>query len=313
VAEVTILKSKSGFQWIDIFNPKRADVEELARQHSLHSTSVQDALDPEHLPKFEKFSSYNFLILRGFDEKSPIECDEVEELSRKVAIFYNDQFLITIHRKDQPHLAQLREKWKIEFETRDLIPPSSLLAELIKRIVLTYEMPIDEGLNRLEHYEMGIFNAPGAKPFTLENGYYLKRKAFVFKRILRLSSDALIKISGTHEMSGTPYFQDVKETLDNLLFYADDLVENASALLNLHISIQQQKTNEASHRTNEVMRILTIFSVFFMPLNFLASIYGMNFEYMPELRLHHGYPLVLVVMFSTAVAIFFWFRRKGWM
>lgn len=313
MAEVTTLKSKTGFQWIDIFNPKKSDIEALANEFGLHSTSVQDCLDPEHLPKFERLSSYNFIILRAFDDKASFESDTVEELTRKIAIFFTDNFIITIHRKDQAFLAKLRDKWRLEFETRESISSSLMLASLMKEILLTYEAPVDEGLNLLESYEMGIFNAHGAKPFTLESGYYLKRKAFVFKRVLRMSFDALLKIIGTGETSHTPFYHDLRETLDSLYFYADELVESANALLNLHISLQQQKTNEASHRTNEVMRILTIFSVFFMPLNFLASIYGMNFEFMPELHLRFAYPIVLSVMFTTALAIYLWFRRKGWM
>jgi magnesium transporter len=313
MAEISTFKSKSGFQWIDVYNPKKSDIEELAKHFGLHSTSVQDCLDPEHLPKFEKLSTYNFVILRAFDEKCAAESDTVQELTRKIAIFYSDQFIITIHRKDQPYLAQLREKWKAEVETRDNITSALLLADIIKRIILSYEQPIDEGLNQLETYEMGIFSAVGSRPFRIEDGYFLKRKAFVYKRVLRLSFDALLRISGTNDIAHTPYYQDLRDTLDSIYFYADELVENANALLNMYISLQQQKTNEASHRTNEVMRILTIFSVFFMPLNFLASIYGMNFAHMPELSLTYGYPMVLMFMFVTAISIYFWFRRKGWM
>lgn len=313
MAEVTSFRAKNGFEWIDIFNPERSDIEELAKKYSLHSTSVQDCLDPEHLPKFEKLSTYSFIILRAYDEKSSSEADAVEELTRKIAIFYTPEFLITIHRKDQTFLAQLRERWQHEFATQDKISGSFLLSDLLKRVFLTYEAPIDEGLNRIEQFEMGIFNAHGARPFTLENGYLLKRKAFVFKRVLRLSHDTLLKISSTSDLASTPYYQDLRETLDSVYFYTDEIVENMNALLNLHISIQQQKTNEASHRTNEVMRILTIFSVFFMPLNFLASVYGMNFQYMPELQLPYAYPTVIVIMLATAATIYMWFRRKGWM
>jgi len=313
MAEIITIKTKLGFQWIDIFNPKKSDIEEIAKQYGLHSTSVQDCLDPEHLPKFEKLSTYNFVIMRSFDEKSSAESDTVQELTRKIAIFYSDKFMITVHRKDQLFLAQLREKWKAEIEIREDINGNHILTDLLKRVYQTFEIPIDDGLNLLEAYEMGIFNAHGAKPFKLEDGYYLKRKAFVFKRVLRLSYDAMVKISASNDMAATPYYHDLRETLDSIYFYADELVENVNALLNLYISMQQQKTNEASHRTNEVMRILTIFSVFFMPLNFLASIYGMNFTYMPELGLAYGYPMVLAFMFATALSIFFWFRRKGWM
>src|SRR5262245_36816218 len=118
-AVVTTLGAKSGFVWIDIFNPKRADIEAIAKTYNLHSTSVQDCLDPEHLPKFEKLSTYHFVILRAYDEKANVESDTVQELTRKVAVFYSDHFLVTVHRKDQTFLAQLREKWRAAFEVRD--------------------------------------------------------------------------------------------------------------------------------------------------------------------------------------------------
>jgi magnesium transporter len=310
---ITTLKAKNGFVWIDVFNPKRADILNLAQTYSLHSTSVQDCLDPEHLPKFEKISNYSFLILRAFDEKCLDTSDTVQEVTRKIAIFFNENFLITIHRKDQNFLSALRDKWKSEMEYREDVTSVTILADLLKNVYLTFEKPIDDGLTELENHEMSIFSAQGSKPFTLANGYYLKRKAFVYKRVLRLSFDATSKLINQHEFSTSPLFHDLKETLDNLYFYADELVESVNALINLYISMEQQKINEASHRANEVVRVLTIFSVFFMPLNFIASVYGMNFEFMPELQVKWGYPAILSIMLFTAASIYWWFRRKKWL
>jgi magnesium transporter len=313
MAEVTTIVSKSGFRWIDIFNPKKSDIENIAKEYNLHKTSVQDCLDPEHLPKYEKHPTYIFMILRAYDEKCSAESDTVQELTRKIAIFYTEKLLVTIHRKDQAFLAALREKWAQEMDSKDGAAGTLLLFDLLKNIFQTYEVPIDLGLTRLEEYEMQIFSAPGTKPFSLRQGYYLKRAAFVFKRVLRMSADAVHKLSGADAFANTPLYQDLRETLDSSYFYADELEESTNSLLNLYLSMEQKRTNEASHRINEVIRILTIFSVFFMPLNFIASIYGMNFEYMPELKMVGGYPMILAFMLATAGTIYLWFRRKGWL
>jgi magnesium transporter len=311
--DVSTLTFPNNFVWIDMTNPTRRELDAIAKQYQLHSTSVKDCLDPEHLPKFEKFPQFNFTILRAFDEKSTPQCDTVQELTRKIAIFSSDKFIITVHRKDQPFLAALRAKWAERVATKQLDNTAAVLSDILHDVFLSYEKPIDEGLTNLEGYEMGIFGAEGTKPFRLKDGYYLKRRAFVFKRILRYSQDVLTRLQASGDVGAAPFYQDLRETLDGTYFYADELLESINGLLNLHISLSSQKTNEASHRTNEVVRVLTIFSVFFMPLNFIAGIYGMNFEHMPELKHEHGYFVVLGLMFAICIIIYLWFRNKGWL
>jgi magnesium transporter len=84
------------------------------------------------------------------------------------------------------------------------------------------------------------------------------------------------------------------------------IIDNVGNLLNIYISLSSQ-------RTNEVVRVLTLFSVFFMPLTFIAGIYGMNFDFMPELRWHYGYLSAMLFMTFVTVIIFWWFKRKGWL
>jgi magnesium transporter len=100
-------------------------------------------------------------------------------------------------------------------------------------------------------------------------------------------------------------FEDLKETLHHLVFFSDELLEDTTNLLSLQISL-------ASQKTNEVMRVLTLFSVFFMPLTFIVGVYGMNFHNLPELDWKYGYYLVWFLMFGISVGIWFWFRKKGW-
>ena len=96
------------------------------------------------------------------------------------------------------------------------------------------------------------------------------------------------------------------EEADRLQTWADELLESATHLMNLELNV-------ASQRTNEVMRVLTVFSAFFLPLTFIAGVYGMNFRRMPELEHRLGYPLVLSAMLLTVLGIWAWFRRKGWL
>lgn len=312
--EQKIITFPDSFVWIDLVNPSKRQLDALAKEYQLHATSVKDCLDPEHLPKFERIGSVNFFILRAFDDSSSTTCDTVQELTRKIAIFSNEKFLITVHRKDQLFIKMLREKW--EAQKNDTHPGpvrAVVLSDIIRESFYSFERPIDQGLDKLEEFEMAIFGAEGTKPFKLKEGYYLKRKAFVFKRILRYSQDVLTKISSHGDVHSAPFYQDLRETLDGIYFYADELLENVNSLLNLHISLASQTTNEASLRTNEVVRVLTIFSIFFLPLNFIAGIYGMNFDYMPELRHKSGYFVVLAAMLAVAIGIYSWLHSKGWL
>lgn len=308
-----ILNDSRGFTWLDILDPTPGEIKEIASKYKLPAHSIEDCLDAEHLPKFERIQDLNFMILRAFDEKALPEADTVQELTRKVALFYTSTFLLTVHRKDQDYFAAFRERWKAN---RDFQPSQlpTLIADLVDRTIDTFDKPIDEALNQLEQLEMSVFGAEGSKPFKIRKAYYLKRKAAVFKRMLRMTMDFIPRLGNDAALalSGSE-LQNLREVTDSSLYYCDEITDSLTSLLSLHISLASQKTNEASHRTNEVMRLLTIFSVFLLPLNVLTGIYGMNFEHMPELKAHYGYPIVLGSMLLVSTSIYFWFRKKGWL
>ena len=308
---------RDSFQWIDVVDPSHLEIEELAKEYNLHETSVEDCLNPEHLPKFEKIGKYSFIVLRAFDEASHDDSDSVQELTRKVAVFYNENVLISIHRKDQDYLKKIRETWKIKVDQKEINEVEAgplffqVLHDVILGVVLSFDRPIENSMDILEKLEMGVFDARGAKPFAIEEGYYLKRKASVFKRMLRFTMDILPKINSRPDTA--TFLQNLKEEAEVLYIYTDDLTESINALLNLHISLSTQKTTEASHQINMIMRVLTIFSVFLLPLNLITGIYGMNFEFMPELKWSFGYPFALFFMVFIEGAIYLWFRKQGWL
>lgn len=301
------------FHWIDVGDPTPEVLNRLAETYELHSTSVQDCLQPEHLPKFEAIEDVNFVVLRAYDHDCKNDADSVQELTRKVAIFYGETFVLTIHRTDLPFVQSLKAKYAKRGPKSPVITPEHVLADMINEVLKSYEIPVMHSLENLESFEMEIFGTGTNKKFRLAKGYYLKRKISVIKRMLRATHEPVAKIMSKAEADLAPHFQDARDTSDRLWFYADEISESIQSLLNLHVSLQSQKTNEASRRTNEVMRVLTIFSCFFLPINFIASIYGMNFEFMPELKNEYGYFYALGLMALVVIFIFAWFRRRGWL
>ena len=299
----TVLTAKSGFSWIDVVNPTREELDEIAVTYSLHATAVLDCLDPEHLPKFERFGTTSFVILRAFDEAAPAEGETVQELTRKIAAFYSDKFFISIHRMDQAFLAQLREQHVLRARTRE-VRLSYVLTDLMNAVVSTYEKPLDDAEDTIGEFEAALFNRHRMSP-SLQRIHVLKRRVSLIKRMLWLSIGVVHKMAPPFERNA-PLFQDVEENTQSYHFHADELLEEVNNLLSIHLAM-------ASHRTNEVMRVLTVFSAFFLPLTFIVGIYGMNFDLMPELHEHWGYPAVMLLMLGISLLIFIWFRRRGWL
>jgi magnesium transporter len=300
----SVFKSKAtGFEWTSLIDPSLRELSQVAVQYDLHPTSVQDCLEPEHLPKYEKIGDVSFIIVRMFDENSTPECDTVRKMTNKLAFFIGDNFLVSIHRHDHENLKVIRNKWRV-YHKNETDLSFLIMLDVYASVVHTYEPPLNAAAEELDKYEALIFsdNAPTS---IIEKLYLLRRRASVMKNML-MSVNEILNKTGLTYADKSPYLQDVIDNASRLHYQASQLYEDANNLLSIHLSL-------ASHRTNEVMRILTIFSVFFMPLTFIVGVYGMNFKYMPELEMEWGYGLTWLFMIGVVVLIYFWFRRKGWL
>lgn len=297
--------------WLDVVAPTREDFEDLSKFYSFHPALVEDSLEPEHLPKFERHGEHSFVILRSFDDSSSAEADSVQELTNKIAIFIGPDFIVTIHRKDQELLERLRRKWSLRHASHRDVSIHHVLSDLFDLAISSFDEPLKRLIDRFEAIEASVL-ASGSEGFDIKEGYYLRRKASVIGRVTRLSSVILNKLHDLEEHD-PQFYQDIKDTAAHIYFYSVEIVENVDKLLEHNLSILSQRTNSASHRTNEIIRVLTIFSIFFLPLNFIAGIYGMNFAHMPELKLKYAYPVVLILMLLVAGGIYYWVKRSGWL
>ncbi|RYF72544.1 MAG: magnesium transporter CorA [Cytophagaceae bacterium] len=292
--------STHAFTWLDLNDPSQDELNQVAEQYGLYYTVIKDSMEPDHLPKFETIGPVNFIITRIYNPDKNTDADTIQELSDKIAIFYSNEFIITVHRMAQPVLEQIKNKF---VDPGHCQTTAELTIRIVRWVLNSY---IDPGLalaTQLDNYEEALFLSNPSKQ-VLEKLYYLKRKASSAKRILTLTEDILHSLQRSEGES--PVLQDTQDLHLKARTIYEQLEEAATHLLSIYLSM-------ASQRTNEVMRVLTIFSAFFLPLTFIAGIYGMNFEYMPELRWHLGYPGILLLMVVVALCIYIWFKRKGWL
>jgi len=291
-----------GLTWLDIINPTHEELQGVADEFGLHATSLEDCLDPRHQPKFERVGNVVFIIVRAYDEGCNPKTDNILELTRKVAIFVGDRFILTVHRCDLRFVQELREKWQSKGGIRP--DQTLLLFDLLKAVILSFAPALDQLEQTVDDFEERLFSNEDT-PVIIREVHWFRSRVSAIRTIFRQSYDVILKIDDYADPVA-PLYQDIRERLERYLNLTDALREAGNDILNTHISL-------ASHRTNEVIRVLTIFSVFFLPLTFIVGVYGMNFEYMPELKWVYGYPGTWLVMLAVTVGIFIWFKRRGWL
>ena len=224
----------------------------------------------------------------------------IESLSNKIAIFFNESLIITIHRIEMPFIDEIVTKCLNKEET---ISTNMVIIKILKCVLQTYNDSILHIINRLESYENKLFlKSPNSR--VLQNIYSLKRKTNLCTKLLILSDEVINSVKPTKQEKAA--HQDAKDLYLKLTTLYEQVMDDLNNLLNLYISLSSQKTNE-------IMKTLTIFSIFFMPLTFIAGIYGMNFHFMPELDYKWGYPIIIFIMFIITLIVYYWLKRKKWL
>ena len=293
------------FHWLDVIGPATDELRVVAERYRLHPLAVQDSLEPDHLPKYERLGDAHFVIVRAFDELCSPQASSAQALTRKIAIFLGPDYLVTVHRKDQPFLVRLREAYSA-------MPPGGdasavrvrLFADVVNGAVNSFEAPLDAAEKELERFERTLFHQRDPVP-VMHDILTSRRRVGLVKRMLAHTVNAFVKIPTPGDASSV-LLQDIRENLDAMFTWADELLEELDTLLSLQLGL-------ASHRTNQTMRMLTVVSAFFLPLTFIVGVYGMNFRHMPELDQPWGYPAALLLCLGVAAGIGIWFRRQGWL
>ncbi len=289
-----------GVTWIDITAPTNHEMQTITKEFNLHPQLVQDCMEPDHLPKYDSVDDVNFLILRYFNHVFDTRIATIQQLSNKIAIFYTARFLITIHMEPIQFLSNIQKKY---IDPNKCDGSEQLVTRILWYTLESYDDPAERLSEQVDFLENQIL----LKTVTneqVETLYYIKRQASISNKILLLMAEPINHIRMLPK--DDPALQDVRDQHLKFLTLYNQILEDVNNLMNLYMSFSAQKTND-------VMKVLTIFSVFFMPLTFIVGIYGMNFSFMPELRERWGYPGVWILMVAVTFTIYQWFKRKKWL
>jgi magnesium transporter len=289
-----------GIEWIDVTDPTSAEMQEIAEHYRLNPYIVRDCMEPDHLPKYDEVDQVNFLILRYYAHDFNKKAATIQELTNKIAIFYTEKFLLTIHKSEVAFMEIVNKRHLVTGKCSSV---NEVVVRIIWQALESYDDPAQRLSEQIDFYENSIM-VRKMNNDQLEALYYIKRQASISQKILMLMLEPINHVHASPDDDAA--LQDVKDQHLKMLTLYNQTVEDVNNLMNMYMSFSAQ-------RTNEVMKILTIFSAFFLPLTFIVGVYGMNFEHMPELKMQWGYPTVLFIMVLVTVGIYAWFRRKKWL
>ena len=290
--------------WADFFdNAPESELRTLVESFGLHPLAIQDAQRRRHQPKLEAFGDHVFILLKGLGPDN----EEFEFETIQIAMFVGKQFLVTRHSGPSTSIDRLQEQLEKD-PSLFANGPDALALRLSRISIDRYLAKLLTLEPRLEDIEQEIVTSPRDEILADLMGY--KTNLRKFRRVLlyhvqiflELMNDPppQIRAERVHEIKDVYEHQERANSLATLYYeVSTDLIEG-------YISL-------ASHRLNNIMKILTIVTAIFVPLSFLAGVYGMNFEYMPELKSHTGYFVLLGVMATIATVLLLVFRRKRWL
>jgi magnesium transporter len=294
------LKSKQ-VNWINLDGIDMGIIQAIGTHFNLHSLLVED-ISTDHQPKAEEFEEYLFFTLKMLYriEDGVIDYEQISFVLGK-------DYLLSFQEKEGDLFGPLRERIRLDQGRVRKRKADYLLYRLIDIIVDNYYIVLDAIGSQIEEIEEDIYQKTDGQQFRKIQ--QLKKELIYLRKALYPLRDALSKLikdeSGFIENSTIRYFSDVYDHVVHLIDSLDTYKDLSSGLMDIYI-------NTLNTRTNEVMKVLTVISVIFMPLTFIVGVYGMNFEFMPELHQPLAYPIVWGVMLISVIVMILYFKYKKW-
>jgi magnesium transporter len=304
INEFSALTDKSKVTWIKVCGLlDREKITKLAEKFNIHPLTLEDILNTDQRPKIEEFYNYTYIVLRIF-QFDPLE---KELLSEQMSIIVGENFLISVEEKTNTAIQKIIDWIKSSRGIIRRMGIDYLLYLIIDEVIDGYFLVLEEIEDGLEELEDELTTNPTSS--TLQAIHRFKRQLLQFNKNMW----PLREVIGTLGRTGhrfidnqtIPYFRDLYDHTVRVIENTETLQVMLSDMLDVYFSA-------VSNRLNEVMKILTMIATVFMPLTFIAGIYGMNFKYMPELEWVWGYPAVLLIMAGIGLWMILYFRRKKW-
>jgi magnesium transporter len=292
--------------WIDVRGLSDTSViEHIGMDFAVHPLALEDILNTGQRAKLDEYDNGLFFSLPNLR----LDAEAFELVAEQVSIFAGNGFVLSFQEDPDDTFSAIRNRCSEGIGRMRKKGADYLAYILVDTIVDGYYLVLDDIELQLSHLEDQLHN-DGATPLNKARIYELKRVINQFRQKLLPLRDAVTRFHRTDseliDEGNRLYLRDVVDHVAQLI----DGVDNEREILS---GIEALYHAEASNRLNHSMRLLTVISTIFIPLSFIAGVYGMNFDYMPELRYHYGYYIVLGFMGSVLISMLIYFKVKKWL
>jgi len=303
-----LLADETNVVWVDLQGETTEKAREakdiLTNVFNFHYLTIEDCMETRNQPKVEAFPDYFYFIVHGVKT----ETNSVNFVTKELDGFLGKNYVVTFH------VERFRSIKKVKNQIRAnpfacQRGAAYLLHQILDQIVDLYMPVVDDFDNTINVLEDRVFRMKKGNTAILEEIMDLRRAVARLKRISSRQLEVLYRLSNAEfpqiPENIIPFYRDVHDHLLRISDLSESYRDLVSGLFDIHFSV-------TANKTNDVMKILAIFSAIMLPLSLIAGIYGMNFENMPELHSPNGYYLTLGFMILIALALLFYFWRKGW-
>ncbi|MDF0664719.1 MAG: magnesium/cobalt transporter CorA [Nitrospira sp.] len=290
--------------WVDVGGVHKIDIlEAFGKQFNLHPLLLEDIANTDQRPKLDDYEAYFFLVMKMLTTS-----DRGDILVEQVSFVLGRNYVLSFQENGTDVFQPVRDRLRSGKGRLRQSGSDYLLHALVDAVVDRYFAVLEMLGERIELLQERVIADP--KPDTLKDIHALKQQLLFVRRAVWPLREAINNLSRSdcpflHEPTKV-FFRDVYDHVVQIVDTIETLREMVSASLDIYLS-------SVSYRLNAVMRVLTVITTIFMPLTFIAGIYGMNFEHMPELKWPWGYAMALGLMGIVATAMLIGFRRKKWL
>ena len=297
-------KEKSTATWINLDGLHDVNIlEKFGKSFGLHHLLLEDILNTDQRPKVENYNDYLYIVVRMLEYNK----EESKLSSEQVSMVLGPNYVISFQEKEGDVFDSIRDRIRSDKGRIRKMGSDYLLYSLLDNIIDSYFIILENIGEKIELMEDELISSPSEN--TLQNIYNLKRNILSFRKSVWPLRELINNLEREESLIGeniTFYLRDLYDHVVHVIDTIETLREMLTGMLDIYLS-------SISNRMNAVMKVLTIIATIFIPLTFIAGVYGMNFKYMPELEWHWGYPVALLVMFAIFIIMMFYFWRKKWL
>jgi magnesium transporter len=303
--ECLLEKDFKGVCWIDISGIHDIPtIESIGRVFNIHPLVQEDILNTFHRPKFEESEEYLFLVLKML----MYDTEAKDVMSEQVSFVLGPDFLITFQEQEGDVFNPVRERLRKALGRIRKMRADFLLYTLMDAVVDNYFLVMEAMGEDLEILEAQLLENP--TPKIRETIHKLKRELIFLRRAVWPLREL---INGMQKSESRLIKNPTKIYLRDVYDHTIHVIETVETYRDMISGLQDLYLSSVSNKMNEVMKVLTIIATIFIPVTFIAGIYGMNFEFMPELKWRYGYFFVWGVMVVISLGMVLYFKRKKWL